>query len=161
MPPPGGYRQFNFHRTFPKIVWRPGVVVATIFGASAYGAYAAIQEKKRAVTEKFEDVDINTALEPFLKAERDRYWLKLIAKNRDLEEEVMKDVPGWKTGTWYGEPVYFTLGDKWWDPATREVFAHSYQFNENRDLLWRQHSEYAGPKFYDNWFPKSISKYFW
>lgn len=28
----------------------------------------------------------------------------------------MKDVPGWKTGTWYGEPVYFTLGDKWWDP---------------------------------------------
>lgn len=29
----------------------------------------------------------------------------------------MKDVPGWKTGTWYGEPVYFTLGDKWWDPC--------------------------------------------
>lgn len=28
----------------------------------------------------------------------------------------MKNVPGWKTGTWYGEPVYFTLGDKWWDP---------------------------------------------
>lgn len=29
----------------------------------------------------------------------------------------MKDVPGWVTGTWYGEPVYFTLGEKWWDPT--------------------------------------------
>lgn len=22
MPPPGGYRKFNFNRTYPKIVWR-------------------------------------------------------------------------------------------------------------------------------------------
>ena len=22
MPPQGGYRKFNFHRTFPKLVWR-------------------------------------------------------------------------------------------------------------------------------------------
>lgn len=44
-------------------------------------------------------------------------WLKVLKKNRDMENKIMKDVPGWKTGTWYGEPVYFTLGDKWWDPG--------------------------------------------
>lgn len=50
-------------------------------------------------------------------------WLRLLKKNRDLENEVMKDVPGWKTGTWYGEPVYFTLGDKWWDPSMDVSFS--------------------------------------
>lgn len=33
----------------------------------------------------------------------------------------MKDVPGWKTGTWYGEPIYFTLGDKWWEPHYKVI----------------------------------------
>ncbi|EFP03265.1 hypothetical protein CRE_28173 [Caenorhabditis remanei] len=179
MPPKGGYRAFNFHRTFPKLVWSPGTVVAAIFGATAYGVYSALEGKKAVITEKFEDVDINNAMQPFLTAERDRYWLKLMAKNRALEEEIMKDVPGWKTGTWYGEPVYFTLGDKWWDPSATEVsehksfkigenddtellvFAHSWGSVEARDHLWRQHSEYAGPKFYDNWFPQWMSKWFW
>lgn len=44
-------------------------------------------------------------------------WLRHVRKNRELENEIMKDVPGWVTGTWYGEPVYFTLGEKWWDPT--------------------------------------------
>lgn len=44
-------------------------------------------------------------------------------RNRDYENELMKDVPGWKTGTWYGEPLYFTIDyvDRWWDP-TGEVW---------------------------------------
>ena len=45
--------------------------------------------------------------------------LRLVKRNRDLENELMKDVPGWKTGTWYGEPIYFTLHDKWIEPHTR------------------------------------------
>ncbi|CAI4221217.1 unnamed protein product [Auanema sp. JU1783] len=161
MPPSGGYRSFNFNRTFPKIVWRPGVVVAAVFGASVVGAYQALESKKDDITEKFEDVDINNAMQPFLTAERDRYWLKLLSKNRELESEIMKDVPGWKTGTWYGEPVYFTLGDKWWDPSATEIFAHSWGSVSEREHLWRQHSEYAGPKFYDNWIPKAIGRYLW
>ncbi|EYB85880.1 hypothetical protein Y032_0289g1508 [Ancylostoma ceylanicum] len=64
-------------------------------------------------------------------------------------------------GTWYGEPVYFTLGDKWWDPMQDEVFAHSNKDLFYREHLWRQHSEYAAPKFYDKWIPESIGKYFW
>ncbi|KAK5969056.1 NADH dehydrogenase ubiquinone 1 alpha subcomplex subunit 13 [Trichostrongylus colubriformis] len=98
MPPPGGYRKFNYARTFPKLVWRPGIVVAAVFGTTVVGVFQSIAKKKAMVTEKFEDVDIINAMEPFLTAERDRYWLKLVKKTRDLEEEVMKDVPGWKTG---------------------------------------------------------------
>ncbi|GMR54366.1 hypothetical protein PMAYCL1PPCAC_24561, partial [Pristionchus mayeri] len=161
MPPEGGYRKFNFARTFPKMVWRPGVVVGVLFGATAYGSYTAIERKRMLVTEKFEDVDINNALEPFLTAERDRYWLRLLKKNRELEEKVMADVLGWKTGTWYGEPVYLTLGQKWWDPIEHEIFAHSERDQILREHSWRHHSEYAGPKFYDSWIPKSIGKYFW
>ncbi|KAL6730949.1 hypothetical protein Aduo_001867 [Ancylostoma duodenale] len=161
MPPSGGYRKFNYGRTFPKVFWRPGVVVAAVFGATVYGSFDAIAKKKARVTEKFEDIDITNAMQPFLTAERDRFWLKLLKKNRELEEEVMRDVPGWKTGTWYGEPVYFTLGDKWWDPMQDEVFAHSKKDVFYREHLWRQHSEYAAPKFYDKWIPESIGKYFW
>lgn len=137
------------------------MVVAAIFGTAVYGGFHAIATKKASITEKFEDVDINNAMQPFLTAERDRYWLKLLKRNRDLEEEVMKDVPGWKTGTWYGEPVYFTLGDKWWDPIAYEVFAHSDKYLMKKERYWSHHSDYAAPKFYDKWIPRFIAKYIW
>lgn len=56
----------------------------------------------------------------------------------------MKDVPGWKTGTWYGEPVYFTLGDKWWDPVfhvsaiTRHETRRSNVAYPMQKLGWQQ-----------------------
>lgn len=82
-------------------------------------------------------------------------------ENRDIENDLMKDVPGWKTGTWYGEPVYFTLGDKWWDPTRYETMAHS-EFNvSNRYLMWKHHPEYAGPHWYDKYMPEFINKYIW
>ena len=48
------------------------------------------------------------ALFPLLIAERDREFLKQLTRNRDEEEKLMADVPGWKVGTWYGEPVFKT-----------------------------------------------------
>uniref|UniRef100_A0A914WYY4 NADH dehydrogenase [ubiquinone] 1 alpha subcomplex subunit 13 n=1 Tax=Plectus sambesii TaxID=2011161 RepID=A0A914WYY4_9BILA len=92
---------------------------------------------------------------------RDGHWLKLLRDNRDIENDLMKDVPGWKTGTWYGEPVYFTLGDKWWDPTRFETMAHS-EFNvSNRHIMWKHHSEYAGPHWYDKFLPEVVNKYIW
>lgn len=109
-------------------------------------------------------------------------WLLHLRKNRELEQEIMKDVPGWVTGTWYGEPVYFTLEEKWWDPIEtvgvfiswtkslskmlfQEFFAHSTNHAFFREPLWRHHSEYAGPKFYDGfiekWVPNCIKKHIW
>ncbi|TKR63418.1 hypothetical protein L596_027253 [Steinernema carpocapsae] len=159
MPPPGGYRKFNFARTFPKVVWRPGVMVGVIAGCTTYGAFQTYMHKKHNQTEKFEDVDIHNAMEPFLTAERVNLeaWLKLLKKNRDLENEVMKNVPGWVTGTWYGEPVYYTLGEKWWGVGSRteEFFVHASRKTNLDDHLWRHHSECADPKFYDKWIPES------
>jgi hypothetical protein len=58
-------------------------------------------------------------------------YLRFWRKNREEEDKVMKDVPGWQTGTWYGEPVYFTTSAGWFDPIDKEVcclmvHAHSY-----------------------------------
>lgn len=38
----------------------------------------------------------------------------------------MKNVKGWKTGTFYGEPVYKTLGkDVLIEPGLNEYYAHA------------------------------------
>ena len=46
---------------------------------------------------------------PFLYAEQERKYLINLYKMRENERELMKDHPGWKVGTLYGEPVYKTL----------------------------------------------------
>jgi NADH dehydrogenase (ubiquinone) 1 alpha subcomplex subunit 13 len=161
MPPPGGYRKFNWERTYPKVLWRPGIIIPGLVGCAVFGIYQAYYQKRHRQTEKFEDRDILNAMEPFIAAERDREWLRLLKKNREIENELMKDVPGWKTGTWFGEPVYYTLGEKWWDPAQLEVFAHSPRKSQMDEMLFHHHSEYSAPKFYDKWIPDFIGRYIW
>merc|ERR1719323_2347724 len=51
------------------------------------------------------------ALEPMMLAERDREYLKQLRRNRDCERDLMKDVEGWEVGTYFGQPLYKTLGD--------------------------------------------------
>lgn len=66
------------------------------------------------------------AIYPMLLAERDRAYLKQIRRNRDEEKELMKNVEGWKTGTWYGEPLYKTVPqDQWVDPLFHDYYVHS------------------------------------
>lgn len=47
-----------------------------------------------------------SCIEPLLLAEQDRIVLRQYRANRDEEEKLMKDVPGWEVGTWFGEKVY-------------------------------------------------------
>uniref|UniRef100_A0A914BWW7 NADH dehydrogenase [ubiquinone] 1 alpha subcomplex subunit 13 n=1 Tax=Acrobeloides nanus TaxID=290746 RepID=A0A914BWW7_9BILA len=161
MPPPGGYRKFNWARTYPKVLVQPFVALPATTALILVGYWQGRQTLRRIQTERFEDHDIQNAMQPFLLAERDREWLKVLKRNRDYENELMKDVPGWKTGTWYGEPVYFTLGDKWWDPIGMEVYAHSPSKIRKDEYMWQHHSEYAAPKFYDKWIPEIIRPYIW
>jgi len=161
MPPEGGYRKFNWNRTLPKILWRPGVAVGVAAVCTLYGSVEMLDKRMKRFSAKFEDVDCQSAMEPFLTAERDRSWLRVLKKNRDLENQVMANVKGWQTGTWYGEPVFFTLGDKWWDPIAYEVFAHSDNHTRTRDLTWQHHSEIGAPKFYDKYLPEIVKKYVW
>lgn len=78
------------------------------------------------------------ALFPLLFAERDREYLKQTRINRDEEAELMKNVPGWVVGTWYGEPIFKTvskeqlLEPRWIDHcahASHEKFAHRAHFH--------------------------------
>ena len=54
-------------------------------------------------------------------AERDRAFLKQLRLNREYEAELMKDVPGWEVGTWFGQKVFATEPDDKWviDPRGR------------------------------------------
>lgn len=49
------------------------------------------------------------ALMPLLFAERDREYLKQLKRNRAEEDNLMKNVRGWETGTWFGKNIYKTL----------------------------------------------------
>ena len=40
-----------------------------------------------------------------------REYLKQLRRNRDCERELMSDVEGWEVGTYFGQPLYKTLGD--------------------------------------------------
>jgi NADH dehydrogenase (ubiquinone) 1 alpha subcomplex subunit 13 len=109
-----------------------------------------------------------------------------VRQNREFENELMKNVPGWKTGTWYGEPVYFTMGEKWWDPKPcgkqtlrhvrryrmqssrnaispdfSEFFAHVSKDRMKDEVIFEQHSEYAGPHWWDKYFPTINWNIFW
>ncbi|KAH7957196.1 hypothetical protein HPB52_015957 [Rhipicephalus sanguineus] len=53
-------------------------------------------------------------------------YLKQLKKNREEERELMKDVPGWEVGTYYGERLYKTISpDTHIDPFADEFFAHA------------------------------------
>lgn len=66
------------------------------------------------------------ALYPLLFAERDREFLKQIRRNRDEEAKLMKNVPGWKVGTWYGEPIFKTVAkDTLPEPHWQDFCAHT------------------------------------
>lgn len=52
-------------------------------------------------------------------------FLQRLVDNREYEKEIMKDVPGWIPGTYYGSPVYHQR-QFWTDPAAEEFWAHSH-----------------------------------
>ncbi|KAM7309628.1 NADH dehydrogenase [ubiquinone] 1 alpha subcomplex subunit 13 [Ixodes scapularis] len=53
-------------------------------------------------------------------------YLKQLKKNFEEEKRVMKNVPGWKVGTYYGEPLYKTMSPNYHvDPPMEEYYAHT------------------------------------
>lgn len=83
-----------------------------------------------------EDDEGRQALEPLMEAETDRLVLWQMRRNRDEENELMKDVPGWVTGTWFGEPLYKTNPnfDKWIQPTFVEAYAHTRTRDMHRHM---------------------------
>lgn len=86
-----------------------------------------------------EDDEGRQALEPLMEAESDRLVLWQTRRNRDEENELMKDVPGWVTGTWFGESMYKTNPnfDKWIQPTFVETYAHTRSRDMHRHMYDR------------------------
>lgn len=109
MPPPGGFATINVERTFAKPWLRQGTWAAIIVALTFNGFYVVKEHRKRLRVLKIEQCEHFIAAQPFLVAEQERKFLQYLRTLREEERELMKDVPGWKLGTLYGEPVFKTL----------------------------------------------------
>lgn len=87
-----------------------------------------------------EDDEGRQALEPLLEAEQDRLLMWQVRRNRDEENELMKDVPGWVTGTWFGQPLYKTNPnlDTWVNPSYYEAFPHARRRDMSKHVYGNQ-----------------------
>ncbi|XP_035214724.1 NADH dehydrogenase [ubiquinone] 1 alpha subcomplex subunit 13-like [Stegodyphus dumicola] len=125
MPPKGGYADI----TWKRVPLKSPLSGAKIFSAwlavtvASYYVYGQCIRFRNKIRRENEEVTV--ALEPLLMAERDRIFLNQLRKNREEEAELMKNVPGWKVGTLYGEPLYKTVGDNIIHPLGVEYYVHS------------------------------------
>lgn len=93
---------------------------------TAASAYLYYLNRKVVRADELEMRSASLAIYPMLLAERDREYLKQLRRNRDEESKLMANVEGWKTGTWYGEPIYFTQpNDTLIHPRAHEYYVHA------------------------------------
>ncbi|CAH1637429.1 unnamed protein product [Spodoptera littoralis] len=126
LPPPGGYKPIPYKRIPAKTLFSGYTMFAGYFGITAFAMYLYSLNYKQILRDQIEMRSARMAIYPMLLAERDRAFLKQLRKNRDAEAELMKDVPGWEVGTYYGEKVYKLLPpDTLVEPIFHEYYAHS------------------------------------
>ncbi|KAL1490803.1 hypothetical protein ABEB36_013437 [Hypothenemus hampei] len=126
MPPPGGYRPISFKRVPPVSYFSGAAMIGGYIGMIAGAAYLYVQNCKAVTKRELETKGASLALYPMLLAERDRAFLKQLRINREEERELMKNVPDWKVGTWYGEPIYLGADkNTYFKPDIAEFYAHS------------------------------------
>lgn len=127
MPPTGGYKSFNYKRVPLKPILSAKMLFAGYVAVSAGAMYIYKITEKKIEREDIEMRSCQNVMMPIVLAERDREYLKQIRRNRDEEAKLMANVPGWKVGTWFGEPVYKTLQpDEWVDPGYFEFYCHAH-----------------------------------
>lgn len=137
MPPEGGYGPIRWMKQQSKKGMSGFAMFATYIGLTSVGIvgwYFQAQYWKR---NRREMQDARIAVQPLVYAEMDRLYLKRLRANRDEENELMKDVPGWKTGTLYGQPVYHNLRNRFIEPSHKEFLAH-INWHEMFDILYER-----------------------
>jgi len=132
MPPAGGYKSLNWKKTVrPKAASGVSWFASYIAWSGAwYFIFKYFQRFHNRTT--FEMTEARIACEPFILAESDRTVLKTLWVNREEERELMKDVPGWVVGTWYGEKV-FNDTSRMVAPTMTEFYTHC-----NPKEYWRR-----------------------
>nr|CAH7756828.1 unnamed protein product [Callosobruchus chinensis] len=126
MPPPGGYSSIPYKRVPARSFFSGWALIGGYLGMTAASGYLYFLNCKSVKIRELEMKCASFALYPMLLAERDRAYLKQLRRNRDEETDLMKNVEGWKTGTWYGEPIYHTKDpDSLVEPVYAEYYVHS------------------------------------
>lgn len=134
MPPPGGFATINVERTFARPMLKQGIWFL-IAAAMTLNGFAYVKEfKRKHRVLKIEQAESFIATQPFIFAEQERLFLRQLRIIRDEEKELMKDHPGWKLATLYGEPVYKTLPKDYLPPvAAMDYIVH------RSEAEWRYH----------------------
>jgi len=137
MPPKGGYQAFNWAKV-PGRKRMSGYRVFGIFAGVTVSAWVGFYFEKQWLKKNMIEMnDGRIALAPLLKAEEQRLYLKQLRANREEEEELMKNVPGWKTGTWFGEPVYNNVNDRFPVVHPEAYYAHA-PFSKMHDRYYER-----------------------
>ncbi|XP_076103957.1 NADH dehydrogenase [ubiquinone] 1 alpha subcomplex subunit 13-like [Mytilus galloprovincialis] len=123
MPPPGGYKPIQYEKLMPK-QGNAFIKLAGLVGFTGFGVFSYYQTRKIWRLRRVEQNDARFAVEPLIAAERQRSTMMHWRKVRDEENELMKNVPHWKTGTLYGEPVFYNKLGRWVEPNFAEYYAH-------------------------------------
>lgn len=88
---------------------KQGIWAAILVGLSINGFFVLAQLRRKRTVLQAEKNEHYVAIHPFYIAEQERLFLQHLRRLREEERELMKDHPGWKLGTLYGEPVYKTM----------------------------------------------------
>merc|ERR1712073_170163 len=101
-----------------------------------------------------EERSAQLALEPMMLAERDREYLKQLRRNRDCERDLMADVEGWEVGTYFGQPLYKTLGDDEIQQhmLRRSFYIHSSPWHATSEMGYSQYMTDQGGS--GKWYEK-------
>ena len=127
LPPKGGYAPYQIERIHLRNVIGGktgiGIFLACTF-TGCYGYYLTYKGIKK------NDIEMRSsrlAITPLLYAERDRSLLKQMRRVRDEESDLMKNIPGWEVGTFFGEPIFHTIPkDEYVEPTLQELVAHTH-----------------------------------
>ncbi|KAG5874255.1 hypothetical protein JTB14_026477 [Gonioctena quinquepunctata] len=137
LPPPGGYQKIQYQRIPARTFFGGWALIGGYLGMTAGGIYLYFLNCKAVKTRELEMRCASLAIYPMLLAERDREYLKQLRRNRDEETNLMKNVEGWKTGTWYGEPIFHTVkSDTLINPTFHEYYVHASfkEFSTRSDI---------------------------
>ncbi|XP_005092051.2 NADH dehydrogenase [ubiquinone] 1 alpha subcomplex subunit 13 [Aplysia californica] len=135
LPPGGGFDPIEWAKRTPRKRMGGFTQFFAFVGFTTAAWVAFARNKAKRDREALELRDARIAIEPFILAERDRAFLKHIRKNRDEENELMKDVKGWETGTLWGEPVYHNVRDRFKRASLEEIITHMSPKDQD-DFLW-------------------------
>ncbi|KAK5649858.1 hypothetical protein RI129_000887 [Pyrocoelia pectoralis] len=139
MPPSGGYKPIYYKRIPAKTYFNGPALILGYFGITAGSCYLYYLNYASIQREELERRSAQFALYPLLLAERDREYMKQLRRNRDAEEDLMKNVKGWEVGTYYGKPIYRTVPkDTLIEPSYGEYYVHA----DYKDFAKRRHLAY-------------------